>query len=88
MLGIAHNISDALGEYISNGQPVIVLVEQDIGKAMGVCLKKYLPKDYPVLCIDCVSAEDGDYIDIAKSVGGGRAVPVSVKKLVFSVGGG
>ncbi|MDD6354848.1 MAG: ethanolamine ammonia-lyase reactivating factor EutA [Oscillospiraceae bacterium] len=85
MLGIAHNISDALGEYISNGQPVIVLVEQDIGKAMGVCLKKYLPKDYPVLCIDCVSAEDGDYIDIAKSVGGGRAVPVSVKKLVFSV---
>lgn len=50
---------------------------------MGICLRKALPKDYPLLAIDCVSADDGDYLDIGESVGNGKAVPVAIKKLVF-----
>jgi|GEM_PF-7070255 len=52
---------------------------------MGICLRKTLPKDYPLLAIDCVSADDGDYLDIGESVGNGKAVPVAIKKLVFSI---
>lgn len=85
MLALARDISAALKAEIKNNLPVIILTEKDIGKAFGVCMKKYLPQGYPLLCADCVSAGDNDYLDIGESVGGGKAVPVSVKQLVFSV---
>lgn len=85
MICLAKQIVNNAQPLIKNNLPIIVLIDKDIGKAFGVCLKKYLPENYPVLCIDCVNANDNDYLDIGESVGGGRAVPVSVKQLVFSV---
>lgn len=85
MLFLAKETVDNSAELIKNRHPLIVLIDKDIGKAFGICLKRLLPADYPVLCIDCVSAGDNDYLDIGESVGGGKAVPVSVKQLVFSV---
>lgn len=70
---------------IKNNKPIIVLANKDIGKAIGICLKSLLPNKYPILAIDCVNADDGDYLDIGESVGNGKAVPVAIKKLVFSV---
>lgn len=85
MMKLSKNIAKQCIDLIEHNQPIIVLIDKDIGKAVGICLKKALPNDYPLLAIDCVSADDGDYLDIGESVGGGKAVPVAIKKLVFSV---
>lgn len=85
MLKIADNIVKNSGELISRNLPIITLVQKDIGKAFGIALRKFLPSAYPILAIDCVNTDDGDFLDIGESVGGGKAVPVSIKKLVFSV---
>ena len=84
MMLIAENIAKSAEGLIEKNAPIIVLIEQDIGKAFGICLKRFLPPNYPLLCADCIHAGDGDYIDIGQSVGGGRAVLVSVKQIVFS----
>lgn len=85
MMKLSENIAKECIDLIKRNLPIIVLIDKDIGKAMGICLKKALPKDYPLLAIDCVSADDGDYLDIGESIGGGKAVPVAIKKLVFAV---
>ncbi len=85
MMKLSKNIAKECNDLIKRKLPIIVLIDKDIGKAVGICLRKVLPKDYPLLAIDCVSADDGDYLDIGESVGGGKAVPVAIKKLVFAV---
>ena len=85
MMNLSQKIANECIDLIKRNLPIIVLIDKDIGKAMGICLRKALPKDYPLLAIDCVSADDGDYLDIGESVGNGKAVPVAIKKLVFSI---
>lgn len=85
MIKLSKSIARECVNLINHDLPIIVLIDKDIGKAMGICLRKALPDNYPLLAIDCVNADDGDYLDIGESVGGGKAVPVAIKKLVFSV---
>lgn len=81
--GLARQIVAAAGGLIQSGAPLVVLTKYDFSKALGTCLKKYLPRQYPFLCADGIDCAKGDYIDIGEPVGGGRAVPVVVKTLVF-----
>jgi len=62
--------------------PVIVVLEQDSGKALGQTLK-YMKPETDVICIDQIKVDEGDYIDIGKSIAGGSVVPVVIKTLVF-----
>lgn len=68
---------------IENNLPLIVLIKYDFSKALGMCLKQLLPKNYPFICADSIVCKNGDYIDIGQPVANGKAVPVVVKTLVF-----
>ncbi len=59
---------------------LIVLLENDFAKALGMILEQLLPK-MKIICLDHIKVHDGDYVDIGKSVG--KVVPVVVKTLVF-----
>lgn len=63
--------------------PVILVMERDLGKAIGQAVKAGLPK-HDVLSIDEVSLSEGDYIDIGRSMLGDRLVSLSVKTLMFT----
>ncbi|MDQ0203381.1 ethanolamine ammonia-lyase reactivating factor EutA [Pectinatus haikarae] len=62
-------------------QPLVILLEADFAKALGLTLKRYLA-DTQIICLDRIKAHDGDYIDIGRSIG--SAVPVVVKTLIFT----
>lgn len=80
---LAKDIVNACREMIKNNIPVVVITKYDFSKALGICLKKYLPCGYPFICADGIDCTRGDYVDIGLPVAEGKAVPVVVKTLVF-----
>ena len=61
------------------GRRILLAVEADMAKALGQALA--LETEKPVLCIDRVRLQDGDYLDVGAPVG--PALPVVVKTLVL-----
>lgn len=77
--GIVEGLASLVAEQI----PIIVMVDEDMAKALGHALSAHLPKDYPFICLDSVKVENGDYVDIGLPVAEGAVLPVIVKTLVF-----
>ena len=78
--GIVEGLASLVAEQI----PIIVMVDEDMAKALGHALSAHLPKDYPFICLDSVKVENGDYVDIGLPVAEGTVLPVIVKTLVFN----
>lgn len=77
-------IVEGLASLIAEQMPIIVMVDEDMAKALGHALSAHLPKDYPLICLDSVKVENGDYVDIGLPVAEGAVLPVIVKTLVFN----
>ena len=78
--GIAEIISRILEK---ENFTIPLIMKTDIAKALGQALKRRLPKEISILCLDQVECETGDFVDIGKPLGGGIALPVVVKTLIF-----
>ena len=61
--------------------PVIVLLKEDFAKALSQMIRIHTPCSKPVICLDQIQVEEGDYIDIGSPIG--SAVPVVIKTLVY-----
>lgn len=78
-------VIDALTQFVArfpNPHPLLVVAEQDFGKALGMLLRPQL-QQLPLAVIDEISVRAGDYIDIGTPLFGGSVVPVTVKSLAF-----
>ncbi|ANZ97758.1 Ethanolamine reactivating factor for ammonia lyase eutBC [Brochothrix thermosphacta] len=81
---LAKAIVTGLQPLIEKNYPVVIVVAQDMAKALGQALFAELPQAYPFVCLDSVKVENGDYIDIGLPVAEGKVLPVIVKTLVFN----
>ncbi|MBQ7871807.1 MAG: ethanolamine ammonia-lyase reactivating factor EutA, partial [Oscillospiraceae bacterium] len=79
---LADGLAEGLAPRAGAGQPLIVAVEADMGKALGQALQMLLPGT-PLLCLDGVRIPPESYLDIGAPVAGGQALPVVVKTLVL-----
>ncbi|EFH5642296.1 ethanolamine utilization protein EutA [Escherichia coli] len=78
-------VINALVDFVArfpNPHPLLVVVGQDFGKALGMLLRPQL-QQLPLAVIDEVIVRAGDYIDIGTPLFGGSVVPVTVKSLAF-----
>ena len=85
-----NQLAEALAHLSENtlppGFPLIVIITRDYAQALGQTIKAICAAstpDRPLLVIDQVGLEEGDYIDIGAPIMDGRVVPVSVKTLIF-----
>ncbi len=67
---------------LPESRPLIVIIKRDYARALGQTLKALVGRR-PLLVIDQVGLEEGDYIDIGAPMMDGRVVPLSVKTLIF-----
>ncbi|MFC5448496.1 ethanolamine ammonia-lyase reactivating factor EutA [Paenibacillus aestuarii] len=61
---------------------LVVICESDIAKALGQSLSKHAAGRLRIICIDQISVEYGDYIDLGEPISG-MMIPVVVKTLAF-----
>jgi ethanolamine utilization protein EutA len=64
-----------------NGQSVLVVLEEDMAKALGQQLALKLGRDAKILCIDRVWLAEGSYLDVGVPVE--TAFPVVIKTLIL-----
>lgn len=77
-------IADALAPILAAHTATIpIVLQHDFAKALGQALRRRLGKNFPIVCVDGIACRSGDYIDIGSPVGGGVAVPVLVRTLIF-----
>lgn len=81
---LSTDIINGMKEALKQNIYLIVIVENDIAKVLGQTIYKHLGYKKDVLCIDGVTVDNGDYIDIGKPVANGRVVPIIIKTLVFN----
>lgn len=81
---LANGVMSFATKYISPSNPLILVTERDLGKALGQVVSAGLPQ-FRVLSIDEVTLAEGDYVDIGQSMLGDRLVSLSVKTLIFSM---
>ena len=67
----------------SEDRPILVSVEDDMGKALGMELRSLTARS--LLIIDEVRLEEGDYLDIARPLYAQGVVPLTIKSLAFPV---
>ncbi|HUW41881.1 MAG TPA: ethanolamine ammonia-lyase reactivating factor EutA [Rectinemataceae bacterium] len=78
-------LGNALADFASGlpeGKPLLVIIKHDYAQALGQTIKARSGAR-PLLVIDQVGIEEGDYIDIGSPLMDGRVVPLVVKTLIF-----
>ncbi|WP_297214509.1 ethanolamine ammonia-lyase reactivating factor EutA [uncultured Flavonifractor sp.] len=78
---LARGIIQGLEPLLRAGFLPVVAVEADQAKVLGQAMAALRPG--PVLCLDGVGMDNGDYLDIGAPVAGGAVLPVVIKTLAF-----
>ncbi len=81
VLELAEGIAEGLSLLRQAGFFPVVITERDMAKVLGQTLCRFV--DGPLLALDGVSVENGDYVDVGAPVAGGAVLPVVVKTLAF-----
>jgi ethanolamine utilization protein EutA len=79
----AKSIEAALPNSIRKKIPVILIFERDIASGVGNVIRRETDLKTNLLCLDELSLNDGDWIDISEPLVGRQVFPVTVKSLVF-----
>jgi ethanolamine utilization protein EutA len=84
VLALSEALCTGVKDYLAHGLPLIVVVEADMAKALGQTIRIQTHNKASIVCIDCVSVESGDYIDIGSPFADGRVTPVVIKTLALN----
>ncbi len=69
-------------EIDADGIPIII-VQNDLAKVLGQALRRRIGRKKCLVCLDSISCEEGDFIDIGEPLANRQVIPVVVKSLIF-----
>ena len=78
---LAQGVAAGLRPLMDGGFLPIVAVEADQAKALGQAMASLVSG--PLLCLDGVGMDNGDYLDIGAPVAGGSVLPIVIKTIAF-----
>ena len=79
---LAQGLADFAAAALPAGRPLVLVLGEDYAQALGQTIRAQAP-DLPLIVVDQIGLDEGDFIDIGEPLFDGRVVPVSVKTLVF-----
>lgn len=79
---LASQLIPQLTSYFTHQHTIVMLCDQDMAKALGQLLSLGCQGSPRIVCIDGISLDFGDYIDLGELIGN-RTIPVIVKTLLF-----
>ncbi len=79
---MARGLADGLRPLQEAGHPLLICVEEDMGKALGQSILCRLPPPRRLICMDGLGLKTGAFLDVGSPVG--SALPVVVKTLIFT----
>ena len=68
---------------VKNGRPIYLVFNHDLAGLVGTILREDFAIDNALLCLDGVTLDDFDFIDLGKTLEPSGTVPVTIKSLVF-----
>lgn len=80
---LAMCIGEALDSILGENEPMIIVTECDIAKALGQAIGRLYKNKRDIISIDSISVDDGDFVDFGKPLMDGLVIPVVVKTLIF-----
>jgi len=66
-----------------DGEPLFLVLDMDVARALGGILKEELELDREIVAVDGIDVGDLDYVDIGRPMGILEPLPVTVKSLLF-----
>ena len=81
---LVEHLADALADAMKDFPVKIIILKEDMSKALGQALSRRWGRSTAYLCIDGISPAYGDLVDIGAPLSGGRVLPVIVKTFAFS----
>ena len=81
---IADKLTEQFDQECEEKDAVIIVLEEDIGKALGQALHHRIKNRRKIICIDGIYCESGDFVDLGEPVVSGKVIPVIVKTLIFN----
>ncbi|MCZ6637130.1 MAG: ethanolamine ammonia-lyase reactivating factor EutA [Alphaproteobacteria bacterium] len=81
---LADGICASLPETIKGSQPLILMIDGDIGKTIGNILTRECGVKADIISVDGVNLKEFDYVDIGEVIQPTNVVPLVIKSLLFS----
>lgn len=80
---LAKALAGAADRVLEADEPLLILVECDMAKALGQAVYHAGNGRRDVVALDSIHVEENDYVDMGRPLMGGLVIPVVVKTLVF-----
>ncbi|MHA1675448.1 MAG: ethanolamine ammonia-lyase reactivating factor EutA, partial [Promethearchaeota archaeon] len=80
----AKAFEQALPKSVANQIPIVLLFRSDLAKLLGMKISRETSIKRNLICLDELTLESGDFIDIGPPLGESQAFPVTIKSLVFN----
>lgn len=81
---IAEKLTEQYDRECEADNGMIIVLEEDIGKALGQALHHRIKNRRKIICIDGIHCESGDFVDLGEPIVSGKVIPVIVKTLIFN----
>jgi ethanolamine utilization protein EutA len=81
---LADGIVSAMPKTAAGGTPLVLMMDGDVGKTLGVILKRECNVETDTISIDGVQLKEFDYVDIGEMIRPTNVVPLVIKSLLFS----